>query len=975
MKILTSIQKYFFPALALCLGLTAQAQTVIHTEDFETDGQDAGSGLTASGQQARYTATTPFSSTANDHWNRTDGSGLQNGTGAYSSFSGTYFWAAEDTDTGGSTGGTGNDEQTLDITGIDITGATALQFQGLFGANSRPAGGSNYDSTDWIKVQAQIDGGGYSDVIWFAYLDGGDSASEPLGVDRDFNRKADSSTDLLGPALQSYSADISGTGSTLDIKITVHMDGPDEEIAFDNLQILGTVSANEAITLSATPTTVDEGSTLAVTLSVPTNVGSDTVFNLTSGGDGTELSIPATATILAGTNNINFDVSGLSDSEYDIDTAVTITASLTGYISDTLDITVVDTDFASLTAIRTEDFETDGQGTRYTASPPFSSTANDHWNRTDGTDISNISGAYSSYSGTYFWAAEDTDDIGGDGVDEKTLDITGINIAGASALNFKGLFGAGNENGVGASNYDSTDYIKVQAQIDGGGYSEVLWFSFLDPGGSDNSNEPFGVDRDFDGAADSAEDLLGTALQPYIASISGTGSTLDLRIQVHMDIGNEEIAFDNIQILGLVSDDEAITLSSAASTVDEGSTLAVTLSVPTSVSTDTTFVLSSDGDNSELSIPTTVTVPTGASSVDFNISGLSDGVFDGNQDLTITAALADYISGTLDITVVDTDSRPPLGNIIFTQYYDGTSSNKWVEISNIGESSVDLSSYEIALWGGSASPEDWKTDGGTPFKTLSLSGVTLAAGESYLIANSSAALPFSSDLADETSEITFFNGNDSLVLYSDPTGYLVSNILDAISFTVAKEGEERGFVRTSASYGFDFNSGSSIEDYDDDNSGPAVWTQITTAAADAAVDGDDAYLGSTGLVTAADPVADYLTARSLTTGDLVTDTNGNGFTVLEEYLAGFGDGSGPDAISYGIVNNALTLTSDSQSEPSGITVTLQATSDLSVAFANVAFTATEGDVNADGSYTRSYTETSPPADALQRFLRLSITTD
>ncbi|MEC8614604.1 MAG: hypothetical protein VXY17_04280, partial [Verrucomicrobiota bacterium] len=125
---------------------------------------------------------------------------------------------------------------------------------------------------------------------------------------------------------------------------------------------------------------------------------------------------------------------------------------------------------------------------------------------------------------------------------------------------------------------------------------------------------------------------------------------------------------------------------------------------------------------------------------------------------------------------------------------------------------------------------------------------------------------------------------------------------------------------------------------------------------------------------AADPVADYLTLRSLTSTDLATDSNGNGFTVLEEYLAGFGDGSGSDAISYGIVNNALTLTSDLGSAPSGITVVLQATSDLSVAFANVAVTTSVGDVNDDGTYTRSYTETSPPAGG-QRFLRLSITTD
>jgi hypothetical protein len=736
--------------------------------------------------------------------------------------------------------------------------------------------------------------------------------------------------------------------------------------------------SEEAITLSATPATVDEGSALAVTLSVPTNVDSDTVFSLTSGGDGTELSIPTTATILTGTNSVTFDVSGLSDSEYDVDTAVTITATLAGYTSSTLDITVVDTDFASLTAIRTEDFETDGQGTRYTASTPFSSTANDHWNRTDGTDISNISGAYSSFSGTYFWATEDTDYGASSAAanDIQTLDITGISITGASALQFRGLFGSGNERGAGASAYDSVDYIKVQAQIDGGGYSDVIWFAYLKEGrpSSDYTNEPLGVDRDFDGKADSADDLLGTALQPYVASISGTGSTLDLRIQVHMEIGDEEIAFDNIQVLGLVSDDEAITLSSAATTVDEGSTLAVTLSVPTNVDSDTVFNLSSDGDGSELSIPTTVTIPTGTNSVDFNVSGLGDATYDNNQTVKITADLTGYISTYLNVSVVDTDSRPPMDDIIFTQYYEGTSLNKWIEISNIGNSSVDLSNYQVTLWGSStANTEAWKTDGGTPNITHSLSGVTLAAGESYVIANSSATLPYSSSLADVNDDIAIFNGDDSLVLYSDPTGYLVSNILDAISFTVVKEGEDKGFVRTSASYGFDFNSGSSIEDYDDDNSGPAVWTQITTATADAAVDGDDAYLGSTGLVTAADPVADYLTLRSLTSDDLTTDSNGNGFTVLEEYLAGFGDGSGPDAISYGIVNNALTLTSDLESEPSGITVALQATSDLSVAFSNVASTISTVD-NTDGTYTRSYTETDPPAGG-QRFLRLSITTD
>ena len=228
-----------FKSLLILPLLVASLQAAFFTEDFETDGQDVGSGLTASGDHARYSASTPFNDSSNDHWNRTNGSGIGNVTAPYSSYSGNYFWAAEDTD---DNGGDGVDEKTLDISNIDITGKTGLQFKALFGAgNERGVGASNYDSTDYIKVQAQIDGGGYNDVIWFSYIPGNDSsvfANEPLGVDRDFDGSADSADDLLGTALQSYSADIPGTGSTLDVRIIVHMDLSSEEIAFDNIQIL-----------------------------------------------------------------------------------------------------------------------------------------------------------------------------------------------------------------------------------------------------------------------------------------------------------------------------------------------------------------------------------------------------------------------------------------------------------------------------------------------------------------------------------------------------------------------------------------------------------------------------------------------------------------------------------------------------------------------------------------------------------------
>ena len=115
----------------------------------------------------------------------------------------------------------------------------------------------------------------------------------------------------------------------------------------------------------------------------------------------------------------------------------------------------------------------------------------------------------------------------------------------------------------------------------------------------------------------------------------------------------------------------------------------------------------------------------------------------------------------------------------------------------------------------------------------------------------------------------------------------------------------------------------------------------------------------------------YLDQRGLTPEDLSNDTDNNGMTVLEEYLAG----SDPDAAMprYGMdaANGSLTLTSDLQYEPGGITVNLEASTDL-ITFTSVYFTMeAPTSPNDDGSYTRSYKEQSPPT-ADKRFLRLSI---
>lgn len=192
-----------------------------------------------------------------------------------------------------------------------------------------------------------------------------------------------------------------------------------------------------------------------------------------------------------------------------------------------------------------ESFETDGNGTRYAASTPFNDGSSDHWNRTDGSDIGNTSGAYTGVTGTYFWAAEDTDDNGGNGNAEQTLTITGIDISGYTNITVSADFAVGNTNGPGASAYDQLDFLRLNYSLNGGIETNGVWFSFVNAG--DAFNEPLARDANFDGNGEGA--VLTRGLTTYSFSIANA-STLNLIFRVSMDSGNEEIAFDNIVISG-----------------------------------------------------------------------------------------------------------------------------------------------------------------------------------------------------------------------------------------------------------------------------------------------------------------------------------------------------------------------------------------------------------------------------------------
>ena len=203
--------------------------------------------------------------------------------------------------------------------------------------------------------------------------------------------------------------------------------------------------------------------------------------------------------------------------------------------------------------------------------------------------------------------------------------------------------------------------------------------------------------------------------------------------------------------------------------------------------------------------------------------------------------------------VVALCALPASGQLLITQYYEGTSSNKYIELTNVGSETIDMSTYTLTLWS-NANSESWKFDGGTPTNFSMLSG-TLSAGASYVLANGQAATPLAADQADEISGAINFNGNDSVVLYNGFVGD-VADIADAIAITAAEEGANTSIVRKSAAIGFNTNPGSSFLEFGD------VWGTLSNEEADAAVAGSDGFLGASdlgmslpGLSVSVDPVS------------------------------------------------------------------------------------------------------------------------
>jgi len=125
------------------------------------------------------------------------------------------------------------------------------------------------------------------------------------------------------------------------------------------------------------------------------------------------------------------------------------------------------------------------------------------------------------------------------------------------------------------------------------------------------------------------------------------------------------------------------------------------------------------------------------------------------QEADICASL-DATGATFEVTECE-DITPAPNGIFFSEYVEGSSSNKALEIYNATGEDVDLSNYTIQTFiNGNTDPRFEFTPMGT-----------LAAGDVFVICNNNFS---AQENCDTTATVASFNGDDAIALYNNTNG-------------------------------------------------------------------------------------------------------------------------------------------------------------------------------------------------------------
>jgi len=225
---------------------------------------------------------------------------------------------------------------------------------------------------------------------------------------------------------------------------------------------------------------------------------------------------------------------------------------------------------------------------------------------------------------------------------------------------------------------------------------------------------------------------------------------------------------------------------------------------------------------------------------------------------------------TQTITIIDNDY--PQGdclNLFFSEYMEGSGSNKAIEIYNPFVDTIDLSAYEVRTYTGGAT---------IPNYTLALSGM-IAPGDVYVISNPSASISTIITESDITSDVTFYNGDDAIGLYQN------SALIDVIG----EIGDDPG---TEWIVGSGSTLNNTLVRKDSTNRGTTDWIFGATQW-DVYLSDDSTHIGSHAMIPCPPLTADFYSPGSGCLGESIcfTDLSTTLGTSIVQWCWDYGDGT------------------------------------------------------------------------------------